>query len=75
MHLYGLDSRVECCGGLYIRGRDIKFIYRRIALAQSALSIPVQYTYFHIKGKTLIESFIVKLEQSFVRVSIRLAQK
>ena len=34
-------SRVEFCGGLFICGRDIKLIYRRIA--QSALSILLQY--------------------------------
>ena len=41
-------------------------MYRRIA--QSSLSIPLQYinTYLHLKVNNLIESFIVKLEQFFV---------
>ena len=42
----------------------LKLIYRRIA--QSALSITLQYTYLHLKVNNLIEFFIVKLEQIFV---------
>ena len=49
---------------LFICGRDIELIYRSIA--QSALSISLQYTYLHLKVNHLIEFFIVKLEQIFV---------
>ena len=60
----------------YVAGTLI-FIYRGIAHSALSMTTTIYSTYLHLKVKTIIEFFIVKLEQSFVlevEAIIRLAR-